>query len=455
MTVPHILVVDDEPDIRILIREILEDENYRVSIAENGTTARQVWQNDPPDLLLLDIWIPDIDGISLLREWIQGHPKGAPVIMMSGHGTVETAVQAIRLGAVDYIEKPLSMAKLLLTVEKTLATSYELPSPSKIGERSPPLLEPAGKSLLMTKLREQARRMADDEAPILLIGEPGSGKNPFAQYLHAVRSSRCEGPFTAVDIASLKPESQDLELFGESLDHQNQPGILLEEGRRGTVFLNGIEALSPISQRRLYGLIDTAASMGTITSEQRFPRLVAATSVDLLQLVEAGRFQEDLFYQLSVLPLAIPPLREHPEDIPELLNYFVNLLVEQEGYPYRHFSVAAQNRLRNYNWPGNVQELRNLVRRLLIIGGGTEIGLAEVEASLKPISITGTPLSIDLGLPLREAREQFERLYLEHKLRETGGNVGKAAKLVEMERTHLYRKLRALGIDAKQLGNQE
>ncbi|ADJ29795.1 sigma-54-dependent transcriptional regulator [Nitrosococcus watsonii] len=455
MTIPHILVVDDEPDIRVLIREILEDENYRVSIAENGAIARQVWQNDPPDLILLDIWIPDIDGISLLREWIQGRPKGAPVIMMSGHGTVETAVQATRLGAVDYIEKPLSMAKLLLTVEKALAVSHELASPSKIGECSTSPPEPVGKSLLMTKLREQARRMADDEAPILLIGEPGSGKNLFAQYLHAACPSKSKGPFTAINIASLKWESQDLELFGESLNHQDQPGILLERGSRGTVFLNGIEALSPASQRRLYGLINAAASRGMVTLEQRLPRLVAATSIDLRQLVDTGRFQEDLFYQLSVLPLPIPPLREHPEDIPELLNYFVNLLVEQEGYPYRHFSVAAQNRLRNYNWPGNVQELRNLVWRLLVIGGGTEIDLAEVEASLEPILITGTPLPIDLGLPLREAREQFERLYLEHKLRETGGNVGKAAKLVEMERTHLYRKLRALGIDAKQLGNQE
>jgi DNA-binding NtrC family response regulator len=172
-------------------------------------------------------------------------------------------------------------------------------------------------------------------------------------------------------------------------------------------------------------------------------------------MVQTGRFRENLYYQLSALPLFIPPLREHCEDIPELLNYFVDLLVEQEGLPYRHFSVAAQNRLRNYNWPGNIRQLRNLVRRLLIVGEGIEIDLTEVEASLEPISTTGTPIPIDLGLPLREAREQFERLYLEHKLRETRGNVGKAAKLVEMERTHLYRKLRALGIDTKLLGHQE
>lgn len=454
MTAPHILVVDDEPDIRFLIREILEDENYRVTVAENGAAARKVWQTDPPDLLLLDIWMPGLDGISLLREWTQSHTRGAPVIMMSGHGTVETAVQATRLGAFDYIEKPLSMAKLLLTVEKALADSPEFTSPPGTGEFSLSPIEPVGKSVLMTKLREQARRMADNNAPILLIGEPGSGKSLFAQYLHASCASRREGPFAAVNIASLAPEAQEYELFGKHLANHDQPGIL-ERARTGTVFLDGIEALSPNSQRRLYGLIDAATSAGTAAAEQNFPRLVTATSVDLPQLVEAGRFRENLYYQLSVLALLIPPLRERCEDIPELLNYFVDLLVEREGLPYRHFSVAAQNRLRNHNWPGNVQELRNLVRRLLIIGEGIEIDLAEVEASLEPISVTGTPLSIDLGLPLREAREQFERLYLEHKLRETGGNVGKAAKLVEMERTHLYRKLRALGIDTKRLGNQE
>ncbi|ADE16836.1 sigma-54 factor interaction domain-containing protein [Nitrosococcus halophilus Nc 4] len=453
MTAPHILVVDDEPDIRILIHEILEDENYRVTVAENGAIARKVWQTDPPDLLLLDIWMPDIDGISLLREWTQGPTKEVPVIMMSGHGTVETAVQATRLGAFDYIEKPLSMAKLLLTVEKALANAHQS-SPPGAGELSLSPIEPMGKSTPMTRLREQARRMADNDAPILLIGEPGSGKSLFARYLHALCASRHEGPFIAVNIAGLAPEAQQLELFGKYSGNQDQPGILAR-ARTGTVFLDGIEALSPNSQRRLYALIDAATSTGTEAAKQCFPRLVTATSVDLSQLVESGRFRENLYYQLSVLPLFIPPLRERCEDIPELLNYFVDLLVEQEGLPYRHFSVAAQNRLRNHNWPGNVRELRNLVRRLLIIGKGVEIDLAEVEASLEPISVTGTPLPIDLGLPLREAREQFERLYLEHKLRETGGNVGKAAKLVEMERTHLYRKLRSLGIDTKRLGNQE
>jgi DNA-binding NtrC family response regulator len=453
MTAPHILVVDDEPDIRALIREILEDESYRVTVAENGAVARKIWQADPPDLLLLDIWMPDMDGISLLKERIQGHNKVAPVIMMSGHGTVETAVQATRLGAFDYIEKPLSMAKLLLTVEKALANSIELTAPSSAGELSVSRIEPVGKSILITRLRKQALRMADNDAPIWLIGEPGSGKRLFARYLHTC-SPRRKGPFAAVNIADLAPESQEIELFGNISGNKIQLGIL-ERTLTGTVFLDGIEALSPNSQRRLCGLIDAETYLGAANQNSRLPRLITATSVDLAQVVQAGRFQENLYYQLSALPLFIPPLREHCEDIPELLNYFVDLLVEQEGLSYRHFSVAAQNRLRHYNWPGNIRELRNLVRRLLIIGEGIEISLAETEASLGPISVTGIPISIDLGLPLREAREQFERLYLEHKLRETGGNVGKAAKLVEMERTHLYRKLRALGIDTKLLGNHE
>lgn len=453
MTAPHILVVDDEPDIRVLLREILEDESYRVTVAENGVVARKVWQTDPPDLLLLDIWMPDMDGISLLKEWAQDHARPAPVIMMSGHGTVETAVQATRLGAFDYIEKPLSMAKLLLTVEKALAVRHDLPPSLSGGEFSAARLQPIGKSALIIRLCEQALRIADNEAPILLVGEPGSGKSLFARYLHA-HSPRREGPFMTVNIASLAPESQETILFGKNPPTEAQPGAL-RQARAGTLFLNGIEALNPLNQRRLCSLIGTEIATSTTQQTPSFPRLITATSVDLAQMLPTGRFREDLYYQLSALPLSIPPLRDHREDIPELLSHFVDLLVEQEDLSYRHFSVAAQNRLRNYAWPGNVRELRNLVRRLLIIGEGIEIDLAAAEASLKPAPVTMIPLPIDLGLPLREAREQFERFYLEHKLRETGGNVGKAAKLVEMERTHLYRKLRVLGIDTKQLGHQE
>lgn len=453
MATPHILVVDDEPDIRILLREILEDESYRVTVAENGTTARKAWQADPPDLLLLDIWMPDMDGISLLQEWSQSSSNPAPVIMMSGHGTIETAVQATRLGAFDYIEKPLSMAKLLLTVEKALAACQNLPSSLNTTDLSITHLYPIGKSALLTKLRKQALRMADNEAAILLIGEPGSGKSLFAHYLHA-HSPRHKGPFVRVNMASLAPESHEATLFGKDSPTEIQPGAL-RQAHEGTLFLNGIEALNPLSQRRLYGLIDSEIAISTARQASSFPRLIAATRIDLAQMASSGRFLKDLYYRLSALLLSIPPLRERCEDIPELLNHFVDLLVEQEKLAYRHFSVAAQNRLRHYAWPGNVRELRNLVRRLLIIGEGTEIDLATVEASLEPTPLTMTSLPIDLGLPLREAREQFERLYLEHKLRETGGNVGKAAKLVEMERTHLYRKLRALGIDTKQLGPQE
>jgi two-component system, NtrC family, nitrogen regulation response regulator NtrX len=453
MTAPHILVVDDEPDIRVLIREILEDENYRVTVAENGTVARQVWLEDPPDLLLLDIWMPDIDGISLLREWTQSNSHSAPVIMISGHGTVETAVQATRLGAFDYIEKPLSMAKLLLTVEKALASSQDSALSPGAGELPITRNEPIGKSPLIVNLREQASRLANSTAPILIIGELGCGKSLFAQYIHT-RSPRREGPFLKMNVAALAPDSQETALFGKEAAHDAQPGAF-RQAKAGTVFLDRIEALTPSAQHHLYRFLETEIAIGTGEQNSSFPRLVTATSIDLVPLVQSGRFREDLYYWLSTLSLSIPPLRDRCEDIPELLNYFVDLLVEQEGLPYRHFSVAAQNCLRNYAWPGNIQELRNLVRRMLIIGKNTEVDLAEAEANLEPISVAKTPLPIDLGLPLREAREQFERLYLEHKLRETGGNVGKAAKLVEMERTHLYRKLRALGIDTKQLGSQE
>jgi DNA-binding NtrC family response regulator len=458
MTTEYVLVVDDEPDIRNLLKEILEDEGYEVSVAANADEARQARRKHKPDLVLLDIWMPDVDGISLLKEW--SDEKGglsAPVIMISGHGTVETAVEATRLGAYDFLEKPLSTAKLLVTMKNAL-DAYKLQR-ENVGLRRQvqPVTEPIGKSLVMQRLREQVKRIAQHDTWVLINGESGTGKEVFARYLHA-SSARREGPFAVVGVASIAGEHSARELFGAETDGKVHFGKL-EQANGGTLFLDEVADMDPATQARLLSALQSHSFLRVGGKEpvRLNARVIAATHKNLQEEVRAGRFREDLYYHLNVVPLRIPPLREHSEDVPELLNFYVNLFSTQEGLPYHSFTVAAQNRLRHYSWPGNVRELKNSVQRLLILGAGPEIDLEEVEAALgaqRPTKdLVETHSSFDL--PLRSAREQFEKAYLEHQLRQAGGSVGKVAKLAGMERTHLYRKLRALGIDTKHLGNEK
>ncbi|WP_297528865.1 sigma-54-dependent transcriptional regulator [Thiohalobacter sp.] len=452
MPAAHILVVDDEPDIRNLVKEILEDEGYEVTVAENGQAARQARRQRRPDLILLDIWMEDVDGITLLREWSEGGGLPCPVIVMSGHGTVETAVEATRLGAYDFIEKPISLAKLLLTVERALEADRL--SRENVGLRQqadvPP--EPVGRSELMQRLREQVLRVAAHDTWVLISGDPGSGKKTMARFLHT-HSSRRDGPFVEVGVGSMSQQTSAAELFGSEEDGRLHYGKF-EQANGGTLYLDDIADMDDQTQARLLSVLETRSftRIGSAEPVEVDLRIIAATSRDLEQEVAAGRFREDLYYHLNVVPLHVPALAEHCEDVPDLLNYYVDYFVDREHLPYRRFTVAAQNRLRNYAWPGNVRELKNLVQRLLILGSGEEIDVPEVDAAIRSADalppeavLSGVPLD----LPLREAREQFEKVYLEQQLREAGGSVGKLAKRVGMERTHLYRKLKALGIDVK------
>ncbi len=444
----HILVVDDEPDICLLMKEILEDEGYSVSIAENAARARELRHEQRPDLVLLDIWMPDLDGISLLKEWQEmGMMDSAPVIMMSGHGTVETAVEATRLGAYDFIEKPVSIAKLLLTIHRALEMATLKKENTGLKRNVPPLIEPLGHSEVMSNLREQVRRMIHHDTPVLIHGESGSGRSLFARYIHHYSPQR-EGPFLQVRLAGMTPDNQSLELFG----NEETPGKL-EQGAGGTLFIKDVADMEQGVQARLMNVLEsrTLSHEGRGDSLPLEVRIIAATAHDPEQSVRSGRLREDLYYHLNIVPLHVPPLREHCEDVPEMLEYYVNLFVEQENLPYRRFTVAAQNRLRNYHWPGNVRELKNLMQRLLILGSDTEISVEEVEPTLNIQHRPSPPSNLPIfDLPLREAREQFERAYLEHQLQEVGGNVSKVANRVGLERTHLYRKLRALDIDPKQ-----
>jgi len=446
---PHILVVDDEPDIRSLMKEILEDEDYDVTVAENGTTARQIHRSQRPDLILLDIWMPDIDGISLLKEWAESGLQHTPVVMISGHGTVETAVEATRLGAYDFIEKPVSISKLLITIKRALEMATLRQENHGLRKHAQVVVEPLGHSSLMTALREQVKRIHQHDTAVLITGESGSGRTLLARYIHQ-HSPRQQLPFVTMRVAGGNPENQSMELFGIQGGHTTGR---LEQANGGTLFIKDIADLDNAIQARLLNSLENQAFFRNGGTEPVFlnVRVIGATSYDLEEAMNTGKLREDLYYFLNIVPIHVAPLRQHCEDVPEILEFYVNFFVMQENLPYRRFSVAAQNRLRNYSWPGNMRELKNLVQRLLILGNETAIELDEVEPALNSQHRPSTLNHLSIyDLSLREAREQFERAYLEHQLQEVGGNVSKVATRVGLERTHLYRKLRSLDIDPKQ-----
>jgi DNA-binding NtrC family response regulator len=450
MTSDHILVVDDEPDIRRLVQEILQDEGYEVAVAENAAAARAAYKKRRPDLVLLDIWMPDTDGISLLKEWVTAGGELPPVVMISGHGTVETAVEAIRLGAYDFIEKPLSTAKLLVTVQRALQSEHLRRENLRLKQRVEPAPVLIGKSKCMQALRADIERIAQHDAWVLITGEPGSGKEIAARMLHSL-SARQQRPFVEMSLAAVPAQNIAMQLFGSEQGEVIHPGSF-EQASGGTLLLNEIADLDLATQARLLGALEDKRFLrvGGREPVETDLRVIAVTSQDLKKAVTEGRFREDLYYRLNVVPLRVPSLREHREDVPELVNYCLDWLVESEHLPFRKFSSGAFNLLRNYSWPGNIRELKNLVQRLLILNRGEEVSEDEVGQALGGSQAESEAYPEALfEMPLRAARDRFEKAYLEHHLRRVGGNVSDLAQVVEMERTHLYRKLKGLGITPK------
>lgn len=456
---PYILVIDDEPEIRNTVRDILEDEGYEVETAQDGASGRKARQNRRPDLILLDIWMPDVDGITLLKEWSDEEDAASlPIIMMSGHGTVETAVEATRLGAYDFLEKPLSLAKLLLTLNNALKASRLQQENQNLQQaQQVTLSEPTGKSQQLNDVKSNAQRIAEHPMAVLIQGESGAGKKLFARFIHQ-HSPQREGPFIVVSAGSVASENTNTELFGSEQEGQIHYGRL-EQANQGTLFLEEIGEMAESTQSRLMGALEAGSFLrvgGTEPIQPRF-RIIASTQKNLADEVAAGRFREDLYFHLNGVPLQVPPLRERPEDVLDLLNFYVDHFNRLHNLPYRSFSMAALNLLRQYRWPGNVLELKNLVQRLLIMGSGDEITQEEVapilsmQLSTEPAAAAGAIDQSHFNLPMKAARERFEYEYLLHHLIDTNGNVTQTAERAGVERTNLYRKLKALNIDPKNL----
>lgn len=454
MAQAHILVIDDEPDIRALVGDILEDEGYRVSLAEHADAARAQLAAQSFDAILLDIWMPGTDGVGLLRSWKEGPGLPCPVLMMSGHGTVETAVEATRLGAWDFIEKPISLAKLLITLQRALEAGALQKSHSRLLGRMHAEVEPLGDSEVQRHLRAQLSRLARHDTPILLRGEAGTRKEALARWVHQ-QGGRRDGPFVTVAAGDIADERAAATLFGAETDGQVLPG-LLEQAQGGTLYLDDLAALGPDPQLRLSSAIERKKFLrvGGRQPVGLDVRVIAASADDLESERAAGRLRDELYFLVSVVPVEVPPLRARKQDIPALVAHWVEHLAERDGLLRRGFSPAALDRLAAHEWPGNLRELRNLVHRLLLMGQLGQVEPTEVEQALGQVagSTRGAghaALQVDFELPLREAREQFERAYLQDRLQAANGSVGVLARMVGMERTHLYRKLKELGVDIR------
>jgi DNA-binding NtrC family response regulator len=411
--VSQILVVDDEVGIRELLSEILGDEGHQVRLAQNASEARQLRSRTRPDLVLLDIWMPDTDGITLLKEWAATGQLTMPVVMMSGHGTIDTAVEATRIGAYAFLEKPIALQKLLTTVGSALKQG----SPRAAAA---PALATIGKSAAIEQLRGQLERLKALRTSVLFVSEPGAGAELCAQQLHQPNTFW----IALEECASLSIESEEL----------------AARAAEGVLYLREVHELPKPAQQTLL------RAMGEL--ERAAVRVLSSTTASLPDLISLGEFDPRLYAVLAGVIVRIPSLRERAEDVPELANLVLARAVESREAPVRSFNTAALNALRNYHWPGNLVQLESVVKTCAQLAAVSEIGLADVTQALATLEapLPSTVQSLPLDRELRDARDAFERVYFEYHLGKEGGNMSRVAARVGMERTHLYRKLRQLGV---------
>jgi two-component system nitrogen regulation response regulator NtrX len=451
-----ILIVDDESDICDLVAGLLQDEGYTTRTARDSDTALNEIKSRRPSLAFLDIWLQGsrLDGLQLLDAVKDLHPE-LPVVMISGHGNIETAVAAIKRGAYDFIEKPFKADRLVLVADRALETSRLKREVKALKALNPLPAGMIGHSPSINQLRQTIDKIAPTNSRIMIVGPSGAGKELAARSLHTL-SGRSQGPFVVINAAAITPERMEVELFGveQSNGTQQRKVGALEEAHGGTLFIDEITDMPRDTQNKILRVLvdQTFQRVGGSNKIAVDVRIVSSTSRNIEAEIAAGRFREDLYHRLSVVPVRVPPLAERREDIPDLVTHFMEQISLSTGLPQRKIGEDAMAVLQSHDWPGNVRQLRNNVERLMILAGG-DPGAA-ISASMLPQDVGSMVPSMPngnggeqlMGLPLREARELFEREYLLAQINRFGGNISRTAEFVGMERSALHRKLKALGI---------
>ena len=449
-----ILIVDDEMDIREIVSGILSDEGHGTRTAKNSDEALNAIQSRRPSLVFLDIWLQGskLDGLQVLEIIKQQNPH-LPVVMISGHGNIETAVSAIKLGAYDFIEKPFKADRLVLIAERALENSRLKREVSDLKVRSGSVSKMVGKSTSVNQLRQVIDRVAPANSRIMITGQSGAGKELTARMIHDA-SARAAGPFVSINAATITPENMEHELFGSEGAEGRYVGKL-EEAHGGTLYMDEIADMPRETQGKILRVLveQNFTRVGGTTRVAVDVRIISSSARDLATLITEGAFREDLFHRLSVVPIRVPALSERRDDIPELITFFMDQFTANAGLSKRAIAEDAMAILQSHDWPGNIRQLRNNVERLMILASGdpeTEITadmLPSEVGALVPATPTGSGGEKLMSLPLREAREVFEREYLMAQVSRFGGNISRTAEFIGMERSALHRKLKSLGID--------
>ncbi|MHA7827565.1 MAG: nitrogen assimilation response regulator NtrX [Roseovarius sp.] len=446
-----ILIVDDERDIRELIADILQDEGYETRLAGTSDACMAAIAETAPSLLILDIWLKDsqMDGIDILKTVKRDHPE-IPVVIISGHGNIEIAVAAIKQGAYDFIEKPFNIDQLLVVIRRGMETSRLRRENQQLKRRETEPAQMLGESAAFRTLVSQLDKVTRSNGRVMLTGAAGSGKELAARYIHA-NSQRADGPFVCVSCASIEPERMEEVLFGRETEERGVEAGLLEEASGGIIYFDEVADMPLGTQSKILRVLvdQTFLRVGGSDKVEVDLRVISSTSRDLESEIAADRFRRELYHRLNVVPIEVPGLEERREDIPALADHFIEMLNRTQGLPLRGMSDEAAALLQTMNWPGNVRQLRNVIERVLILGdAGGEIRAAELPGDSEAPAEDGRVVLAGAvaTMPLREAREAFEREYLMTQINRFGGNISRTAEFVGMERSALHRKLKSLGV---------